>query len=66
MILIYLWPVVDKTLKTIPVYDSDVSVTLKYSQGNQTCYDLLDPEQGYNHTKFEKPPLNSVHQNANV
>ena len=24
------------------------------------------PEQGYQHTKFERPPLNSVRQNANV
>ena len=25
----------------------------------------VDPEQGYNHAKFEKPRLNSVHGNAN-
>ena len=38
------------------------------SQSHQTWYELLDPEQGYNHAKFEGPPINinSVHQNANV
>ena len=32
----------------------------------QTRYELLDPKQGYNHAKFEKPSLNSVHQKTNV
>ena len=27
---------------------------------------LLDPEQDYNHTKFERPPFNSVCQKANI
>ena len=35
-------------------------VTLKYGQGNQTWFELLDPQKGYNHAKFERPPLNSV------
>ena len=26
----------------------------------------IDPEQAYNHEKFEKPPLNSVPQKTNV
>ena len=41
-------------------------VTLKYGQGNQTWFELLDPEQGYNHAKFERHPLKSVHQKAEV
>ena len=27
-------------------------------------YELLDPRQGYNHVKFERPPLSSVRQKA--
>ena len=27
---------------------------------------LLDPKQGYNHAKFERLPLNSVHQETNI
>ena len=37
----------------IPTYP----VTLKYSQGHQIWYELLDPKQGYHHEKFERPPL---------
>ena len=29
-------------------------MTLKQSQGHQTCNDNFDPEQGYNHAKFVK------------
>ena len=46
--------------KQLAVYDSDTSVTLKYSQGHQTWYELLDPKQGYNHAKFERSSYNSV------
>ena len=35
-------------------------MTLKYGRGNQTWYELVDPKQGYNYAKFEKPPFNSV------
>ena len=35
-------------------------------QGHQTCYELLDPEQRYNRSKFEIPSLNNVRQNANI
>ena len=28
---------------------------------HQTWYKLVDPKQGYNHEKFERPPLNTVH-----
>ena len=41
-------------------------VPLKYGQGYQTWYKLLEPEQGYNHAKFERLPLNSVRQKANI
>ena len=43
-------------------------MTLKYrrGQGNQTWYELLEPEQGYNHAKFERSPSNNVCQNANI
>ena len=41
-------------------------MTLNDSQDHHTWYDLLDPEQGYNHAKFEQPPLNSVCQKANI
>ena len=41
---------------------------LKYGQGKKNWYELLDHEQTfiYNHTKFERPPLNSVRQKANI
>ena len=29
-------------------------------------YESLDPKQGHNHAKFERPPWKSVHQKANV
>ena len=35
-------------------------MTLKQGQGHQTWYELVDPKQGYNNAKFEKPRLNSV------
>ena len=38
-------------------------VTMKQGQGHQTWYDSVDPKQGYNNAKFEKPPLHSVHEN---
>ena len=41
---------------------TDIPVTLKYGQGHQTWYELVDPKQGYNLAKSEKPPLNSVCQ----
>ena len=33
---------------------------------SSTWYELLDPKQGYDHTEFERPPLNSVQQKANI
>ena len=48
------------------VYGSDIPVTLKYNQGHQTWYELLDPERGHNRMKFERLPLSSVCQKANV
>ena len=35
-------------------------------QGHQTWSKLLDLKQGYNHAKFERPPLNSVRQKAKL
>ena len=35
-------------------------MTLKQGQGHQTWYELVDPKQGSNTAKFEKPCLNSV------
>ena len=45
------------------VYDSNTPVTLKQGWGHQIQYELVDPKQGYNNTKFEKLCLNSVHKN---
>ena len=42
------------------------SMTLKLGQDHQTWYDLLDPKQGFDHAKFERPPLHSVSQKANI
>ena len=36
------------------------------SQGHQTWYEQLDPEHGYNHPKFERPPFDGVRPKANV
>ena len=47
------------------IYDSDTPVTLKQGQGHQTWFELVDPRQGYNNAKFEKPSLNSVFEKAN-
>ena len=38
----------------------DTPVILKQDQDHQTWYDLIEPKQGYNHAKFERPPLNSI------
>ena len=48
--------------KKFAAYDSVSSVLLKKGQGHQTLYELVDPKQGYNNAKFEKPllKLNSV------
>ena len=40
-------------------YDSDTPVTLKQVQSNQTGYELVDPKQGYNHAKLERPPIDT-------
>ena len=48
------------------VYHSDTAVTLKYGQGHQTWYELVDPKQGYNYAKFKILPLHSVYQKAHV
>ena len=48
-----------KSKKRFAVYDSDTSVTLQQGEGDQTCYELADPKQGYNNAKFEKPCMNN-------
>ena len=60
-----------KNLKHNAVYDSDIPVTLKQGQGQQTWYDLADPKQGYKNAQFKnkkfkkKNRLNSVREKAN-
>ena len=41
-------------------------MTLKQGKHYQTWYELVDPEQDYNNAKFERPPLHSVRQKANL
>ena len=48
------------------VYISDTTVILKQSQGHQTYNDNVGPEQGYNHAKFQGPPLDTVCQKSNI
>ena len=50
--------------KQFIVYDSDTPVTWK-RQDHQTWYQLVDPKQGNNYAKFEKPHLNRVREKAN-
>ena len=51
--------------KQFAVYNSDIPVTFKRGQGHQTRYELVDPKQGYNNAKFERPRLYNVHEKAN-
>ena len=51
-----------RILKQFAGYDSDIHVTLKQGPSPETFHKLLDPEQGYNHAKFERPPVNSDRQ----
>ena len=48
------------------VYDSDTPVTLTQCQGHQTWNEVIYPNQGYNHEKFERPPFNGVREKVNV
>ena len=54
-----------KKKKALSVYDFDIPVTVKQDDDHETWYTLLDPKQGYNHSKFERP-LKIVRQKANV
>ena len=45
--------------KQFAVNDSDRPMTLKQGHGHQTWYELVDPKQGYNNAKSEKPCLNN-------
>ena len=47
-------------LQFMILYTCDLQIRSRSSN----WYELLDPNQGYNHAKFERPPLNSVHQKA--
>ena len=51
--------------KQFAVNDSDRPMTLKQGHGHQTWYELVDPKQGYNNAKSEKPHLNNVRKKAN-
>ena len=48
------------------VFISDTPVTLKQSQGHQIYNDNVDPNQGYNLAKFERPSFDVVREKANV
>ena len=48
------------------IYISVTPVTLKQSQGHQTYNENVDPEQGYNHAKFERSCFNSIPEKGNV
>ena len=52
--------------KRFAVYNSNIPVTLKQGQSHKIWYELVDPKQAYNHTKFEKPHFDSVREKANV
>ena len=41
-------------------YGSDTFVTLKQGQSDQTWYKLADPQNSYNHTKFERSHFHRV------
>ena len=45
---------------------SDTPVTLIHSQGQQSYNENVDPEQGYNHAKFERVCFNGVQEKANI
>ena len=52
------WTTVDKNpklLKQFVVYDSEIPVTWKQGQVHQTWYEMLDPQQGHNQAKIERP-----------
>ena len=51
--------------KKFAVYVSDTPVTLEQGQGHETWWKLVDPKQGNNNAKFEKPYLNSVREKVN-
>ena len=44
------------------VYISDRPMTLKQSQSHQIQNDNVDPEEGYNHAKFERSSFNNVQE----
>ena len=48
------------------VYISDTPGTWKQSLGHKPYNDNVNPKQGYNHAKFQRPCLNGVREKANV
>ena len=52
--------------KDFPVCDADTPVILKQGQGHQTNVLTGRPKQSYNHAKFEKSSLKSVHEKGNI
>ena len=48
----------------VAVYISNTPVIFKQSQGHQTYNDNVDPQQGYNHAKFERSCFNGVREKA--
>ena len=40
-------------------------MTLKQGKGHQAQYEMVDPKQGYNNAKFQKPHLSNVRERAN-
>ena len=47
-------------------YDSVTPVTMLQGQGHQTWHEQVQLKQGYSHSKFEKPCLNSIWKKANI
>ena len=41
-------------------------MTLKHGQGNQTWHELVDPKQGYNNAKLERPALKQCLQRSQL
>ena len=57
----------DKNIqKNKPKKTYNCSLWFWHIHGHQSWYELLGPEQGYDHTKFERPPINSICQKANI
>ena len=56
----------DKNLKTVCSLAFWYTCDLEIRSRSSTWCELLDPELSHNRAMFERPPLNNVHQKANV